>query len=87
MSDLLPCPFCGGVKHQVNTKAKGYFVKRAAMRAGKDSSNYLARCTKCGAKGPLAHSELDAIAAWNHRAPQTPALASGESKPNDLLEG
>ena len=71
--EILPCPFCGGLKHQCNTKAKGYFIKKAAERAGKDSSNYLIRCTKCGAKGPLEHSETDAIAAWNRRTP-APAL-------------
>ncbi|MDD9396373.1 Lar family restriction alleviation protein [Staphylococcus aureus] len=64
----LPCPFCGGAKIQQNTKAKGYFIKKAAQRAGKDASNHLVRCTKCGAKGPLKHSEAEALTAWNTRA-------------------
>ena len=65
---LSPCPFCRGEKFQQNTKAKGYFVKRAAQREGKDQSNHLIRCTKCGAKGPLSKSPAEAIAAWNTRA-------------------
>lgn len=71
---LEPCPFCGGTKFQQNTKAKGYFIKKRAERAGTDTSNYLIRCTGCGAKGPLMHSEQEARDAWNTRA----ARAQGE---------
>lgn len=69
MSDLLPCPFCGGTKFQRNTKAKSYFVKRQAAREGRDTSNHIVRCTGCGAKGPLMHSMGEAGEAWNHSAP------------------
>lgn len=67
LAKLAACPFCGGTKFQQNTKAKGYFVKRANQRAGKDTSNHLVRCTKCGAKGPLKHSPEGAAQAWNSR--------------------
>ena len=69
-----PCPFCGGTKFQQNTKAKGYFIKKAAERAGQDTSNHLIRCTKCGAKGPLKHSESEAIDAWNTRPGHDPSV-------------
>ena len=62
-----PCPFCGNGKITINTKAKSYFIKKDAERAGKDTSNYTCRCTKCGAKGPLKHSENEALEAWNSR--------------------
>jgi len=62
-----PCPFCGNEKVTINTKAKSYFIKKAAERANKDTSNYTCRCTKCGAKGPLEHSEQEAASAWNVR--------------------
>lgn len=71
-NELKPCPFCGGRKFHQNTKAKGYFIKKAAARAGKDTSNHLTRCTKCGAKGPLKHSEAEAITAWNTRVDAHP---------------
>lgn len=61
------CPFCGNEKVTINTKAKSYFIKKAAERAKKDTSNYTCRCTKCGAKGPLKHSEQEAARAWNFR--------------------
>lgn len=67
VESLANCPFCGGARHHVNTKAKGYFIKKRAEREGRDPSNYLVRCTKCGAKGPLEHSDADAKSAWNRR--------------------
>lgn len=68
MHSLKPCPFCGGTKFHVNTKAKSYFIKKQAERERRDPSNHLVRCTKCGAKGPLKHSPDEAVAAWNDRA-------------------
>lgn len=64
---LEACPFCGGEKFQLNTKAKSHWVKRKAMREKRDTSNYIVRCTKCGAKGPLKHSASEAAIAWNDR--------------------
>jgi len=69
---LSPCPFCGGVKFQQNTKAKSYFVKKRAERSGNDPSNHIVRCTKCGAKGPLGHSPDEAAALWNTRMGANP---------------
>ncbi len=68
-SNFSPCPFCGNVKVTVNTKAKSYFIKKEAERAKKDTSNYTCRCTRCGAKGPLKHSWIEAAEAWNLRQP------------------
>ena len=68
MTNLNPCPFCGGKKFHVNTKAKSYFIKKQAEREKRDTSNYIVRCTGCGAKGPLKHSADEATAAWNLRA-------------------
>ena len=86
-NELKPCPFCGGRKFHQNTKAKGYFIKKAAARAGKDTSNHLTRCTKCGAKGPLKHSEAEAITAWNTRVdahpPTTNPVAVSETPVGD----
>lgn len=45
-----PCRFCDN--HQVN----------AYYRFGNRISVF---CTKCGAKGPLADSEYDAVRLWN----------------------
>jgi Lar family restriction alleviation protein len=67
LDGLLPCPFCGGIKFHRNSKAKSYFAKKKAKRDQRDTSNYLVRCTKCGAKGPLSHSEGEADVAWNTR--------------------
>lgn len=62
------CPFCGNTKITVNTKAKGYFDKKQAERERRDTSNYLCRCTKCGAKGPLKHTREEALHGWRTRA-------------------
>ena len=74
---LEACPFCGGRKFHTNTRAKGYFLKKQMEREKRDTSNYLIRCTKCGAKGPLKHSASDAAIAWNAR-PQIARL-NGEA--------
>lgn len=51
MSDLKPCPFCGGRNQRVKSSGRwGYFVSCA-----------------CCAVGPSAQSREDAIAAWNTR--------------------
>lgn len=71
---MTPCPFCAGTKFHYNTKAKGYFVKKQAEREGRDTSNHLVRCTKCGAKGPLRSTEADAVAAWNERIGRPEAM-------------
>jgi Lar family restriction alleviation protein len=70
---LKPCPFCAGTKFHTNTRAKGYFIKKQMEREKRDTSNYLIRCTKCGAKGPLKHSAQEAADAWNARLTPPPA--------------
>jgi Lar family restriction alleviation protein len=58
MSDLKPCPFCGGEVATI-TEHQGY----------QDPTIYAGLCKKCRARGPYCHTEAEAIAAWNRRAP------------------
>lgn len=57
MSDLLPCPFCGGEAemHGLNTVLSRPFVA----------------CEYCGAESAVYRTEAEAIAAWNTRAERT----------------
>lgn len=80
MPALAPCPFCGHTKFHRNTKAKGYFEKHRLQREGKPSSNHLIRCTKCGAKGPLKHSEAEAEQAWNERPSTIQDISAAPAK-------
>jgi Lar family restriction alleviation protein len=52
--ELLPCPFCGGVEHEI----------------GYDSAGHDVQCHSwtCRAKTGSHTSEAEAIAAWNRRA-------------------
>jgi Lar family restriction alleviation protein len=54
MTDLLSCPFCGGVKHEI----------------GYDSAGFDVQCHSwtCRAKTGSHTTEAEAIAAWNRRA-------------------
>lgn len=56
MTELLPCPFCGGEAHTYKTIAE----------------RYCAICNKpfCASVGPF-DTEAEAIAAWNTRAERT----------------
>lgn len=58
MSELLPCPFCGG-----EAKPSGERFENTIL-----SWVY---CTSCGAAGGYRHTEAEAIAAWNSRAPMS----------------
>jgi Lar family restriction alleviation protein len=51
-TELKPCPLCGCEKSEACYSEIGYAVY----------------CDKCGARGPLAKTKADAIAAWNRRA-------------------
>lgn len=80
-----PCPFCGGTSGST----------RPDPEQG-DKWGF-AECLGCGARGPEVRTGYDtsfaapwraeAIAAWNRRAPQAPALAPGEGKATDMQEG
>lgn len=57
MTELKPCPFCGGeaeIKH-VDWFEPGNYA-------------YGAKCEKCGAESRIGDTEAEAIAAWNTRA-------------------
>jgi Lar family restriction alleviation protein len=53
MTDLKPCPFCGGEKVEI----KGAYVRHAFIE-----------CCKCGIAMVAGESKAEAIAAWNRRA-------------------
>jgi len=50
------CLFCGGS-----------FMNHAAQKL--PSGLFAVLCEDCDAMGPLAHTEAEAIAAWNQRTP------------------
>ena len=53
MSDLKPCPFCGGA---------------ARMSKSTGGEAWWVDC-RCGVKGAMTRTEAEAIEAWNHRSP------------------
>ena len=57
MSELRPCPFCGG-------------KRTVRVERGGGPSHWI-YCTRCHTCGPYDYSqtELNAIAAWNRREP------------------
>lgn len=59
MSDLKPCPFCGG---------KAEMLTAESMNGG-----YLfgIMCNDCRSRGDVYDTEAEAIAAWNSRAERT----------------
>jgi Lar family restriction alleviation protein len=59
---LLPCPFCGGVEHEI----------------GYDSAGFDVQCHSwtCRAKTGSHTTEAEAIAAWNRRALATPSTGA-----------
>lgn len=71
--DLLPCPFCGSKKVQLDALMIG--------EAGKDNATphgWHVECTECDASGPWRDTEAEAAQGWNRRPlPQEarPALA------------
>lgn len=54
MSELLPCPFCGG-------------EARTSGEAFENTILSLVYCTSCGAAGGYRHTEAEAAEAWNTR--------------------
>ena len=59
MSELLPCPFCGGEAETLTAES---------MHGG-----YLfgIMCNDCRSRGDVYDTEAEAIAAWNSRAERT----------------
>lgn len=55
MSELLPCPFCGG-------------EARMLVQMMFDAVFFGAKCDNCGAEAAAKNTEAEAIAAWNTRA-------------------
>lgn len=52
MSELKPCPFCGGEAYVSNGVPRLWYV----------------HCPECIIDGPINNTEAKAIEAWNHRA-------------------
>ena len=60
MSELLPCPFCGG---EAGPTVKPYI--------GCNGSGFTVDCEKCWASTGYYDSYEEAVAAWNTRAERT----------------
>ena len=63
---LIPCGFCGGGARVI--------VVDEVTDAGAEEATvplYAASCPYCGARGPMALSEDEAVEAWNRRAERT----------------
>lgn len=59
MSELKPCPFCGGEDLEID-HAPTYDVRHPDV--------YEVHCVECGGRGGEGWTEAEAIAAWNTRA-------------------
>jgi hypothetical protein len=69
--ELVPCQFCDDARLPV---ASGYLRGTAAeMQTQADVWSWSVR-HHCGAQGPECDTENEAIAAWNTRAPLSPAV-------------
>lgn len=53
MTELKPCPFCGG-KAELFTEEDKYY-------------KHMVACVKCGARTPKEHIDAIAISDWNRR--------------------
>lgn len=65
MSELAPCPFCGGPADL----AVGVHCGPADLGA----RTWWAKCVTCGVETTSSRERMAAVAAWNRRAPVTPA--------------
>lgn len=62
MSELLPCPFCGGEAYsEPFTIGDGWYV----------SDDYQVICGVCGTFSKVYQNEKEAIKAWNSRVERT----------------
>jgi Lar family restriction alleviation protein len=64
MTNLKPCPFCGG---------------EAGVVANRPFPDAYVQCGECDAEGPVSASEAAAVNAWNRRVVD-PALAAAEAR-------
>lgn len=55
MTELKPCPFCGGTNVVVDEFWERY------------DEPYFIACNECGASGPYTHKKEEAIELWNRR--------------------
>ena len=68
MSELKPCPFCGGENIGVNRKAKEHFVwENGAFKRQTVSERFQIKCESCPCGTYFAFYLEDAINAWNRR--------------------
>ena len=71
MSDLKPCPFCGGEAF-VNDNPIGTSNETLNMRGGVGLGRlWSVECDECGADAGYAQSVEEAIRRWNSRAERT----------------
>lgn len=67
-ADLCPCPFCGSEADMQNDFGVDYWVQCKNL--------------ECGAvEGSIHSSPAPALARWNRRAPQPPAVKEADSVP------
>ena len=59
MSELKPCPFCGGKARIREYKAEKFLLYNANC--------FISQCGKCGCGTSFERSQSDAIIAWNTR--------------------
>lgn len=68
MSELKPCPFCGG-RATVKTRYIGY----GSIGLG-EHDEYRVVCKECRASNAEYRAEAESIAAWNRRADVAPVV-------------
>lgn len=69
MSELLPCPFCGGEAKDATDGSCDCCGKRV---------NGCIRCIRCGGEVSHFDSSEEAITAWNHRTTPAPSISEAE---------
>lgn len=74
--ELKACPFCG---------SDGEIIQRSNVMS-KWKWSFDCRSTTCGACGPVEANMAEAIAAWNHRAPD-PLLEEAERALEPFVSG
>ena len=67
MSELLPCPFCGGEAETCHV-----------TQLWEPRNSYWAKCKNCHISGTHHNTEAEAIAAWNTRAERTCKFVSSK---------